>query len=151
MTTMTKTQLMAMIARSNGRIHESFEHEHDGLFDITAMRAWAVQTKLKPMSVRISDVLETVLTTRIIDEQRVRELDEASWRNDPAMVVVYDNPTAHLLVDGSHRIVRRYLEGETLFYAYFVPERNIIRPDSREWMQGTKLGIDWGADVSTLK
>lgn len=142
---MTKTEIMKLIAAN--RIHESFDHSVEGLFDITEMRQRAKGTV--PFTVPIHSVLSFILTDRVFEMQRVFDLDEDSWKNDPAMCVVYDRGgfTEHLLVDGIHRIMRRHHEGLEDFQCYLVNEKDIIRPDMSKWQQGVERGFDWGSEV----
>lgn len=145
---MTKTALMKLVAA--GSVHEAFEHSIDGSFDITAMRAWAQTHRVAAVSFAIGDAVDHLRTDRVVDEQRIAELDENSWRNDPAMVVLFDNEdgsVSHLLIDGTHRILRRHKEGLTDFLCYLIPSANVIRPDNKEWVRGVDRGIDWGDDV----
>ncbi|QRE00214.1 hypothetical protein [Burkholderia phage BCSR5] len=145
---MTKTELMALIAASNDGMHESFEHETSGIFDITEMRAWA-KTNLEPVAVEIAQVLPALLECRYYDTQRVLELSADSWQNDPGLVVQYDDGS-HLVIDGIHRTIRRAMAGETLMPMYLVPEAHIIRPDDSEWGRGEEIGIAWGDHPSPL-
>lgn len=144
---MTKTEIMKLIAK--GQIHESFEHSTEGLFDITEMRQACATSGSRPFEVPIASVLPFILTNRVFEMQRVFDLDENSWKNDPAMCVLYDRggSAEHLLVDGVHRIMRRHHAGLTDFHCYFVDEKDIVRPDMRKWQDGVKRGLDWGSEV----
>lgn len=143
---MTKTEIMALIEK--GSVHERFTHSIEGEFDITAMREWASKN-VKPVRVPISEVIEFVTTSRVMDVERVRTLTTWSWRIDPALAVEYvnDGKTEHLLVDGTHRIMRRHLEGQTEFPCWIVPESAIVRPNMDEWCNGEERGLDWGDEL----
>jgi len=144
---MSKTEVMELVRW--GSVHESFEHEYEGRFDITAMRMWAPNIKGEVYQLPIDQVLTFILLNRVIDVQRVRDLDEESWRNDPAMAVqmVRDGVTEHLLIDGVHRIMRRHQEGLQTFLCHVIDEKHVVRPDLKEWQPGVERGIDWGDDV----
>lgn len=144
MTLMTKTQMMNLVAQ--GRVHESFEHSIEGLFDVTAMRLNCQDLKIEPFRIEIKDVLDFIRESRVIDQARIMELPDAAWRNDPAMCVVYrrGDEVEHMLIDGVHRILRRHKEGFTQFYCWFVEERDIVRPNLEDWQRGVERGIDWG-------
>lgn len=142
---MTKTEIMKLIAKS--QIHESFDHSIEGRFDITEMRQRAKGTFV--FDVPIDSVLAFIRANRVFETQRIFDLDENSWKNDPAMCVVYHRGGSdeHLLIDGVHRIMRRHHEGLKDFQCYFVDEKDIVRPDTSQWQEGVKRGFDWGAEV----
>jgi hypothetical protein len=144
---MSKTEVMKLV--SWGRVHESFEHEHEGRFDVTAIRMLSPQIKGEVHELPIHDVLAFILINRVLDVQRVRDLDAESWRNDPAIAIqmVRDGITEHLLIDGVHRIMRRHQEGLQTFRCYVIDEKHAIRPDLNKWQPGVERGIDWGDAV----
>jgi len=145
MSLMTKTQIMQAVAA--GRVHETFDHETDGKFDVTAMRALCAKLNWPSLRVPVSEVVDEIRQSRVIDEARIDELPQASWQNDPALVVIMkdaDGNDQHLLIDGTHRILRRHKEGCEIFRAYFVPEFMVIRPDMTQWVRSEERGIDWG-------
>lgn len=144
MSLMSKTELMKMVVE--GKVHESFEHSVDGIFDVTAMREQAVKNKAPIVTFTIADVVDHVRADRVVDEERIGNLPEASWRSDPAMVVLFDqgDNVYHLLIDGSHRILRRHREGLFNFPCYLIPSSEIIRPDPEQWVRGEERGLVWG-------
>lgn len=149
---MTKTEVMKLVAE--GGVHETFDHSTEGKFDVTSMRRYAIKAQLPTLQVRIADVYSHILRDRVIDQQRVLDLDENSWKHDPAMVIVFskgDGTKSHLLIDGVHRILRRHVEGEFLFTAWFIDEASAIRPDMKHWIEGVERGIDWGDKVEDGK
>jgi hypothetical protein len=145
MNQITKTQLMELVVQR--RVHESFEHSINGVFDVTLMREQARRLNTEIVLFSIADALTFVQEQRVTDEERILNLEEESWRNDPAMAIHFEDDNQHLLIDGSHRILRRHREGLTDFLCYLVPSREIIRPDPREWARGSEMGIDWGAPI----
>lgn len=168
MALMTKTEIMAHVAA--GEIHETFDHETEGSFDITMMRklahaAWtaSLQANLKlagsgqPLvkpdvelrRFHMQGMEAAIRASRVIDETRIMQLDDYSWRNDPALVVEYvtDGTEYQLIIDGTHRILRRSKEGKSTFDAYVFTTNQIIRPDMNKFVQGVKRGYDWGDDV----
>jgi hypothetical protein len=140
---MTKTEVMALIKQ--GAVHESFEHETDGIFDVTAMRALTSSEGLQIYDAPIAPIIEAILRDRVYDEQRVSELSDHSWKEDPCLAVHYRDGS-DLLIDGTHRIIRRWREGLSLFPVYILSEAQIIRP-SDEFQRGEERGIDWGDQV----
>lgn len=144
---MSKTEVMKLV--SWGRVHESFEHEHEGRFDVTAMRMLSPQIMGEAYELPIDQVLTFILLNRVLDVQRVRDLGAESWRNDPAIAIqmVRDGVTEHLLIDGVHRIMRRHQEGLQTFRCYIIDEKYVIRPDPKEWQRGVEQGIDWGDEL----
>jgi hypothetical protein len=135
---MSKTEVMKLVKW--GRVHESFEHEHEGRFDITAMRMLPPQIRGKVYELPIHEVLAFILINRVLDVQRVRDLDVESWRNDPAIAI-------QMIRDGVHRIMRRHQEGLQTFLCYVIDEKHAIRPDLNEWQPGVERGIDWGDEL----
>jgi hypothetical protein len=155
---LTKSQIMALVQRNadSGALHECFTYYPDDgpvtVFDVTAMRTWAkANPSLAPVEhVRISDVIGKLLTDRVIDVNRVRDLPKESWEHDPAMVLVYGAGTAtmhHLLIDGTHRIVRRFGERRHDFATYMIDVKHAIYPNYNEYVDGHKIGLDWGDKI----
>lgn len=136
----TKSELAAAVAAGLGR--ESFEHSEEGIFDITALREIAPKVGVR-LTVGLWQILPHLATSREVCMNRVRELPEASWRNDPAIFLVFTNgdEETHLMVDGHHRAQRRHLEGLEDLPAYFVPATLAPRPPPG-W--GRRADLDWG-------
>lgn len=134
----SKTELMQRVA--DGQASEVFTHEHCGAFDVTAMREWAAKN-LEPVRMAMdSSFVKFVWANRDVDEQRLQTLRGRPIRTDPAMAVVYEEngTTEHLLIDGTHRIIRRWQQGFTDFPCWVVPLDKVIRPNfegpySPEW------------------
>lgn len=144
---MTKTELMALVAA--GKIHESFEHSEEGHFDVTAMREWARAHAAPIVSFSMEGIIEPLRAGRVVDEERVKTLHLNSVLNDPSMIVTYekDGVTSHLVIDGTHRILRRHKLGMKNFPAYLIHSDDIIRPDTTQFVRGVDRGIDWGDGV----
>jgi hypothetical protein len=147
MNLMTKTQLMDLVAA--GKIHESFEHSDEGHFDVTSMRQWAAANKAPIVSFSLAGMVEPLRAGRVVDEERVANLPLNSVLNDPAMVVVYneEGQSRHLVIDGTHRILRRAKLGLRTFPAYLIDSIDIIRPDTTKFVRGVDRGLDWGDGV----
>jgi hypothetical protein len=144
-----KSELMAAVAQ--GRLHEAFEHSELGWFDVTAMRDWA-KRHAEVIDVDINCAVDFIRESRVVEMTRVHELPTESWQNDPAMYVCIvgtpPEPTTYLLIDGSHRIMRRHIEGLSTFKAYIVEQKDVIRVDSTKFGRTTDIfGIDWGDPV----
>lgn len=148
MNLVSKTEIMQRVVA--GRSHECFQHSDEGFFDITLMREWAIANK-KWVLVLLSDIVPHILETRDIDESRIAELDEKSWKTDPGLAVIYDRPgqaIEHLMIDGHHRALRRQREGLEVMKFYMIPEAAIIRPHP-----GMILNphFDWGKIIKDGK
>lgn len=130
----SKTELMQAVEA--GLSTEVFSHTECGDFDVTAMRKYA-QVYVKPVRANIADVLDFIRANRDYDEGRVDSLKLGEYMHDPAMAIQYEDGST-LLIDGTHRILRRHKEGLTYFPLYVLTEKDIIRPDTigkveREW------------------
>lgn len=137
---LTKTQIMQHVI--SGEALESFFHETEGSFDITSMRVFAKNHAQKVL-VPIESIVTFIKSSRVVDEQRVLELSVDSWKTDPGIIVML-NSGEHLLIDGSHRTLRRELEGEEYALMYLVLEKDIIRvPETHEPCQH----LDWGDSI----
>lgn len=140
----TKTQVMEYVIR--GITRECFTHDGQGIFDVTAMRQRAhIIGELH--SVYLEDIIPFILTERVIDEERVRTLSDASWQQDPAMCVVIPEQgggVSHLMIDGHHRAMRRHLEGMDSIDMWMIPLTYVLRPEPG-WEQHPAL--DWGDKI----
>ena len=130
-----------------GRGHECFEHSEEGLFDITLMREWAHASKLEPHFIDLEAVIGYIENSRVYDPQRIDDLtmDEALF--DPALVVLYQRPDGdqHLYIDGTHRALKLWRNGQKRQLVFIIPEERIIRPDLNKYGSSTEvLGKDWG-------
>jgi hypothetical protein len=128
MTRLTNTQMMSLVA--SGDISESFTHPTEGVFDITKMREYA-RANCEVQQLPIEYVIDFVMNTRVFEPQRIIDLSTHSWMEDPALFVSYveNNTVSKLLIDGTHRIIRRHREGLRTFLFYELLEDEIIRPD----------------------
>lgn len=152
-TKVPKSSLMEKVARGEQR--ETFEHEELGWFDVSAMREVAAK-RGELVRIDISCVIDFVCANRVRDEQRVLDLPDGAWQHDPVLYVRIQEPvplpTSYLLIDGTHRILRRAHEGMSYVDAFILNESDIIRPD---WSKMGKtidlLGIDWGETVEELR
>lgn len=137
---MTKTELAIRIAAGLGR--ESFEHSTEGTFDITALRAVAVE-RGDLWTVSLGQIVPHIHTNREVCLERVKSLPDESWKSDPVIFLVIERggETSHLMVDGHHRALRRHQEGLTDVAAYMVPIELAPRPQ-RGW--GRHAAFNWG-------
>lgn len=135
----------------SGHERECFEHSTEGIFDITRMREFIKCRKIQGAlcSVDLGQIIPFMEKNRVIDMERVQELDRRSWRDDPGIFIVLkeDNdgsgPTV-LMVDGHHRAMRRYLEGFHTIRMWFIREEHATRPEPG-WARNTR--IDWGDEI----
>lgn len=128
---LTKDELAALVAA--GKVHESFTHSEMGTFDITLMRQRAEKQKMPVHEVLLNAEVYTFLAThRDIDQARIENLKYESWNCDPAIIIKCKDGTM-LVVDGNHRIMRRFEEGKDFFLTYFFEEDEAVRvpPDFR--------------------
>ena len=144
----SKSQLMQVIESGRGR--ETFTDSEEGIFDVTAMREYAFKNKLPTQAFPTRGMEQYLREHRVIDNARVRELRDYSYLCDPALVVIYQRPgeaVQHLLIDGSHRIMRRCINRFSTFRAYVFTEAQIIRPDLTGRATLEEVGMDWGDKV----
>lgn len=133
---MNKSQAHARILAG---AHETFEHEEHGKFDIT-LTIRAIQHDTIPYDkvyIEITpEIAQLVWQTREVDLDRVCELtaDEA---NVPILIFVHTS--GHIIADGSHRVIRRYLDNQAKLYAYLVKVEDAIRPNLANCIE-----LDWG-------
>ena len=136
----SKTELMQYVVR--GHCTEIFSHEHEGDFDVTAMRKRALETNAEVFHSDLTDdFIKELVGNRDVDKLRILELSPDSIINDPVLAVYYPEENAHLLIDGIHRLVRRHQLGMPDFLCWMVTADNIIRPD----MAQLKKGFQWGS------
>lgn len=145
----SKTHLMERILRGEGA--EAFEHTEHGWFDVTAMREIA-KKRGELVRVDMECVVEFVKANRVTDPQRVLDLKEEAWKDDPILYVRCveppPGPTTYLLIDGSHRALRRAMEGMSYVNAYVLEYKDIIRPNWETSVRTRDIfDIDWGDDI----
>jgi len=122
---MKKSDISPLI--DGGMIHEVFEHSIYGMFDITSMRKKCLADKKDILTSPIEeDLKEILLHERVYDVTRVMELTSAQYLFDPALVLYVDG--GNVLLDGTHRILRRVLERYDTFSYWLITETEIIRP-----------------------
>ena len=143
----TKSSLMALIARGVAR--EAYHDTVHGWFDVSAMRLRAAELG-ELVEVPLEIVMPVVMNQRVAEPQRVMELKDESWRDDPGMFILFDFdengiPNA-MMIDGSHRATRRMIEGEQFMKFWFIPIEKALRPPPG-FMSTTEVGIDWGDPV----
>lgn|SRR5512141_1606796 len=133
----SKTEIMRRVAAGQGI--EAFSHETEGNFNVTAMRQWAQENRLLPVLAPLDEgFVEFIRTQRDIDLKRVAELNPLQIALDPAMALLLETGE-HLLVDGSHRILRRWDMGMRDFPVWVIPIALAIRIDT------VKEGaVSWG-------
>lgn len=123
---MTKDQVAALVA--SGKVHESFTHSVMGTFDVTLMRERAFSLPMPIQSIALEpDTYTFIAMNRDIDSQRVANLTHQSWYCDPAILIHCKDDTM-LIIDGNHRIMRRFEEGMNHFLAFVFEEDEAIRP-----------------------
>lgn len=140
---MSKTAHMKLI--SSGRTHECFNHSEQGLIDVTVLREQCKAGKFgAPYDIGLDQVIPFIHEHRVFELDRVKELDEESWRNDPGIfVILYERcGISHMMIDGTHRALRRRLEGLDGMLFYMVHQEHIVRPEP-----GFVQLTDWGDEV----
>lgn len=151
----TKTSIMNFVAE--GKLKETFDHSTQGKFAITDMRVFALKEKLKTETFNITkELYEHIFSSRVVEAQRVFELSFDSWKNDPILIVEYppekgETNSTHLIIDGTHRIVRRVVEKIYTFEAFVFTPAQIIRPDMTIMKDTRDYGLDWGDDMKDGK
>jgi hypothetical protein len=143
--TLTKSQFSVLIA--SGRCLETcllkpFDGSPEIVFNVTAMRKMFERGRYKIKKYAITDaVIKAASYNREVDPIRVVELTENQWKNDPAILVVWEtkindeNKTVFVqaeIIDGSHRIMRRSVEKLDFFIAYEVPIAKAITIDPND-------------------
>lgn len=150
MTLLTKSQIMEYVI--SGRARETFDDSIEGKFDVTSMRELAAKLRMPTKTFPMSGIAEYLTNQRVIDQARVRELQNESFLYDPVLVVEYPatdstGAPSHLLIDGAHRLSRRWRNRFSTFQAYVFTPDQIIRPDMTNHRSGEELGIDWGGKL----
>lgn len=140
----SKDDIMRHVIEGPGR--ESFEHSTEGRFDVTGTRHLLHGDRIPWMQqdVPLSEICDFLRANRVFDPRRVDSLDEASWRYDPGIFVIIPEPggdISHLMIDGTHRALRREKEGMETMAFYFVELRYAQHP-GQNWTPHPFL--DWG-------
>lgn len=137
---MTKTQLMAIVAA--GGSLEAFTHSIHGTFNVTAMRT-AAPFHAELIEVPLASLVDHIRVSRVVEESRLADLPEASWRNDPGIILVEekDGEVLHTIIDGHHRALRRQREGLLTMVLWEFKMADAIRPPPGF---GPIPGHDWG-------
>ena len=143
----TKSQLMQPVIA--GEQHECFEDSELGIFDVTAMREACKAGRIGELtSIPLDQIIPMLAEQRVVDPDRVDELDEKSWRDDPGIFILTgfdeENIPNVCMVDGHHRAMRRHIEQLDNFVAYFVPVEQAIRP-GEGWTKNPF--VDWGDPI----
>lgn len=131
----SKTDLMRLVER--GLVREVFSHTECGDFDVTSMRQYA-RLYVEPKLAAIADVLAFIEANRDYEKARVNALKPGEYLHDPALAVQYRDGST-LLIDGTHRILRRHKEGLDDFPVWVVGEMEIIRPNTTG-----RVDLEWG-------
>lgn len=147
---MSKSQHARMIAA--GLVHESFQHQTLGHFNVTLLRE---RIKTNPPELRVyrfdecrvaddpsADPLAYIVSQREVDPERCAELTEAQLQ-EPLIYLCCppgsNGPMeTHLLVDGIHRLVARHARGYTDFSFYMLPLEQAPRV-AQDWVD-----LPWG-------
>lgn len=144
----SKSELMRPVIL--GLQHECFDHETDGVFDVTEMRARADELG-KLVEVPMENVAPFIAEARVIDMDRVMELNELSWKHDPGIALVMESPEEAedgtptvMIVDGSHRAIRRSIEKCKTMRFWMIPIAKAIRP-AEGWVKNPF--VDWGDQI----
>ena len=127
----SKTKLMGAVGF--GRLHESFEHSEQGMFDITATRhaIELQQITYEIVWIDFDQFIDFAKKHRVFEEERVASLTDTSWKLDPGIFATVEEPDgtiSHMMLDGIHRAVRRQREGEKGMRFYMIAEKDAKRP-----------------------
>lgn len=138
----SKTDIMRLV--ESGRCHECFEHEHLGLFDVTAIREAIRRDEIsfKLLCVGMDQIAPFVRENRVTESARVQALPWTSYESDPGIFIEIPDGSS-LMVDGHHRALRREAEGIDHMYFYFIPLDAAIRP-SNAWIKNPF--VTWEGD-----
>lgn len=138
-----KSEHMRLIAAGLGE--ETFVHAVEGTFLITQTRMWLQLIEREPFTSDITpELVEHLTTERDVDPDRVMELDRRSWMWDPAIGVHLPDGTT-LLIDGTHRILRRHREGLADFPVWIISPSEVLRPPPG-YMEG-RYDLPWGREL----
>lgn len=135
----TKTQVMQAIAR--GVAEETFTHESGLVFNVTAMRKLAISEKRVVRQTHLTaSLVRLIYQNRDVDDARVDTLSHMDMLTDPSMFVLFPYGE-HLLIDGTHRILRRRKEGLTMLpmWLFNLDEAILVKPDDNA------LAVQWGS------
>ncbi len=151
---LSKTALMAGVA--GGYLNECFEHSEMGRFDITAMRRHP-EASGSLVTLSLERFVGHIREGRVIEEARMKELSDESWRYDPGIMLRLDETSVDengnemptlLMVDGHHRALRRWSEGCATMEIWVIPIERAIRPDPATVLScGPLTELDWGDAV----
>jgi hypothetical protein len=121
---------------------ECFDHSELGRFDITAMREVAPQIGTL-IGIDLDCIHDHIRDNYVWEEERVLNLPDESWQNDPGIVLVFmeDGVLTHCVVDGTHRVIRRHRERCDNMTFWEIPLEKAIRP-GMEW--GVLKTHNWG-------
>lgn len=146
MNVVTKEFVMKTVAL--GLAHEGFEHPYIGTVDITNLRNWCKTRPDLIINLPTESFIDFVMEFRVFEEDRVKTIDDQSWKCDPGIYVECEDGS-YLFVDGIHRAVRRHREGREDMRFYLVPEKEARRfPfDTNLLVDSRKMGYDWGDKI----
>ena len=136
-----KTEYMRLVAI--GKMREAFLFTPDDgtpqrHYDISSLRI-RIQTNRVEFTIGdipMGDVYDFVLRNREADWERVDSLSLVEL-NDP-VIFLQEPDGSHILVDGTHRILRLAREGKRFVPAYMVPEHLARRVDKAMFTD-----VDW--------
>jgi muconolactone delta-isomerase len=141
-----KSELVELVRR--GLVHESFEHSHIGVFDITVMRDFhallAPMGVIKPINTPLAPLCDHIRAARDFEPARIDELSAYSWNADPGIIVLLPSGES-VIIDGTHRALRREREGLKTMRFYSWPlaiADQVGRPDTSKF--GDIPGVEWG-------
>lgn len=136
---MTKAELMQLVAL--GLVRESFSHLNEGREDVyivSDMRRRMIEEKREPVMFCFPEedtkqFLSDIRRDRDIEQARVE--DESLDINDPGIIVEFPATATqgpqHLIVDGTHRILRRLeVLGMRNFPMWVIPRHEAIMADA---------------------
>lgn len=151
MTASEKGALMARVA--NGTARESFTFVPDDggperHYDITDLRDGILSGRIPSQKINVDTLFlwEFVKDNRVFEMRRAQELTEAQFRSDPA-IGLQEPDGSITLVDGTHRVIRRRIEGEPTT-ELFVVEESLAPRVKAGW--GQTANTDWGAPLSSI-
>lgn len=138
-----KSDLVAMVAC--GLAHESFEHSECGIFDITVLRevmpVLLMVDAVQKIRVPLDQICDFIRACRDYEEDRIRELGPESL-DDPGICLKMPDGT-DLLIDGTHRALRRERDGEQEMKFFSIPYE-IANAIARPTQSYRRLGAEWG-------
>lgn len=91
--------------------------------NMAPLKAAIIRTGITPILAEIGDTLATALEQGLlgVEEEHALKLSESAL-DVPAIVGTWGD-SDHIVMDGNHRLWRRWKRGDTHFPAYVIPEK----------------------------